>query len=1420
MIKNIIRRLTLFACTLCLILSVSIGLAACVNGKDSQGIYYLSLQSESWQTYNSEKDIPEKYLFKQSGDKDIYELEIALGKDEQFTVNDLGNGQKIGYANIFSADENLVEGENQSIKVAHQGTFKLAYDEKNKTLTYGYTATLVSVSISAPTTSLYVGDSYTFVGTALYSDETTVSNVTWSTSDPSVVTVSDGGLVSAISEGTAIIKASMGDLSDEVTVNVQNPEVKVTGVRLDKTKVDLELGGTIVLTATVLPENATSKGVLYASKNDDVATVEQDGTVKAVGYGSTIITVTTNNGGFSAECEVSVVRHVDAIRLDTEEITVVANGSSKDVVIIYSPFNVTNTQIECQITEGEDNVELQYSDGILTVKGRKAGKATVSVASVDNKEATATLTVNVLEEGAVLASVLGSQRLMIDESIYLTATIENESIKTVQWDSTDSAVATVVAQGDASTVKVTGVDFGSTVITATITDSNGAKHTVSYNILVSDEYFFIYGYGLGESDWDYVDYVGDPTAAAMADLLFEEKEAGIFTLTRYLTPQNGFQIIFPQVANYVDYLERWTKNIPSEVVDASTYFDSQRSDSVYISNAADQFKVNTAGIYTITLDLTGRSAKVYFTLEKPDVAGLSLDFESGSLILRAVGDEAVFSVLSQPSGFVFGEELYRIWIDSALESASDYLDVDFDYATKTVTVTLIRDIEEAFKANLRVLLDEEEAAFELGCYPESESVIPVTAIAFEHQHYYFNVNNGEGKWSTSVKATVNADATIQQVKYLLLNTSSDSFTTVDPDSGEIIRGRLGTSEIQAVAVGDETVLATCKVTFYSDILYLTGEFNDNESYDAFESNVTSLEGNQQYENYIFTMDSQTHFTLKVYLEAARSTNGRSQYGFQIGHLGMDSSFTSLIYSCQDMELSKDYNNNFTSSGGGRPSWTIQKSGTYILEVDLSGAKPSVIFNMADTPLQKIFLKADCTSAKKGETLQVVLTLNPYPATIDTVTWTLSDAASDYITYQYNETAKLLSVTVNNVEHAEDKEITVTCMIDDKSASIVLTVIAEHHLERVWDELNHWDRCTDVGCEFTENEMPHCLENSLTHTDPRGHYTACAECGYESGLCEHTMTLNSGWFDFSNDSCSVCGFKFFEIQSGVLIRYDGKAQWVRIPESVTEIGANVFSGHTEITSISLPNKLTTIGAGAFKGCSGLTLITIPDNVNKIQASAFSGVSARILWGKSPSISTLQGFDGYLGKNFTIPASVKTVSSFEGASLIEIEIPETVSKVNIGAFRNCTELKRVTISGAPKSLSYGGEFAGCLSLEFVLIKHPFTAQYGFGPNTFLGCTSLKVVYYAADYTSTTHLTKDFVNYTGNKALEGHLYAYAENSPMNNNWIGKEVSQYFAGTWHYDDSGIEDIDHVSIWGAEPASASISDKVTLFYVSKRKGD
>ncbi len=160
---------------------------------------------------------------------------------------------------------------------------------------------VTSVALNETTLELTEGDSETLTAT-VKPDDATDKTVTWSTSDASVATV-EGGKVTAIKEGSATITAKAGDKSAECKVNVAKKVIDVTSVELNKTFLVLVEGESETLIATVKPDDATDKTVMWSSSNPMIASVS-NGQVVANSLGETFITASV--ASLSAKCKVTI----------------------------------------------------------------------------------------------------------------------------------------------------------------------------------------------------------------------------------------------------------------------------------------------------------------------------------------------------------------------------------------------------------------------------------------------------------------------------------------------------------------------------------------------------------------------------------------------------------------------------------------------------------------------------------------------------------------------------------------------------------------------------------------------------------------------------------------------------------------------------------------------------------------------------------------------------------------------------------------------------------------------------------------------------------------------------------------------------------------------------------------------------------
>ena len=148
--------------------------------------------------------------------------------------------------------------------------------------------------------------------------------------------------------------------------------VKVIGVSLDKTSVELKINESLGLKASISPADATNKDVTWTSSDEKIAKVDANGKVIAVGAGKVTITVTTKDGGFKATCEV-IVKDDNGTTNPIENIVEkVENPNGKNEVVIKNPSNEIRLEIKdiesikagngyFEIKNGENTIVLPFS---------------------------------------------------------------------------------------------------------------------------------------------------------------------------------------------------------------------------------------------------------------------------------------------------------------------------------------------------------------------------------------------------------------------------------------------------------------------------------------------------------------------------------------------------------------------------------------------------------------------------------------------------------------------------------------------------------------------------------------------------------------------------------------------------------------------------------------------------------------------------------------------------------------------------------------------------------------------------------------------------------------------------------------------------------------------------------------------------
>lgn len=240
-------------------------------------------------------------------------------------------------------------------------------------------------------------------------------------------------------------------------------------ITLSKTSLNLKVGETATLAATITPDNAADKTVTWSSNHKEVATVDQSGKVTAKANGHATIIATTANGK-KATCNVEVTTDATGIGLNKTSLTLqtlshkVAYNNRATLTATVLPATTSDRTIKW--TSSNTNVAMIRSSGnTATITARGKGTTTITATTANGKKATCKVTVLDLQlnESHMNVQVGKSATLKISSKYPAKDTVKS-------WKSSNTKVATVNKNGKI-TAKKTGV------ANITVNMKSGAKAT-------------------------------------------------------------------------------------------------------------------------------------------------------------------------------------------------------------------------------------------------------------------------------------------------------------------------------------------------------------------------------------------------------------------------------------------------------------------------------------------------------------------------------------------------------------------------------------------------------------------------------------------------------------------------------------------------------------------------------------------------------------------------------------------------------------------------------------------------------------------------------------------------------------------------------------------------------------------------------
>ncbi len=290
-------------------------------------------------------------------------------------------------------------------------------------------------------------------------------HLTWVSGNEAVCTVSDTGLLTALAEGTATIRA-MTDNGVKAYCKVTAAYPHVTEVVLDRATADLIIGENLQLTAFAIPEDAIDTAITWSSSDPSVATVDANGLVTTISLGTCAILAVSANG-VRAFCYLSVkLPPVTMIDLDTEH----AEMGIGDILSLSAyalPLGAADPEIFW--TSSDPEVATVDANGLVT--SQTAGACTILAGTANGTRAFCSIVVTPPPVQEVTLSETYVEGY-VGRSLTLTATTSPEDAvdATVIWSSSDQWVAAVSPQGF-----VTINREGSTTITAATANGTQAS---------------------------------------------------------------------------------------------------------------------------------------------------------------------------------------------------------------------------------------------------------------------------------------------------------------------------------------------------------------------------------------------------------------------------------------------------------------------------------------------------------------------------------------------------------------------------------------------------------------------------------------------------------------------------------------------------------------------------------------------------------------------------------------------------------------------------------------------------------------------------------------------------------------------------------------------------------------------------------
>lgn len=330
---------------------------------------------------------------------------------------------------------------------------------------------MTNVTVLQPVTSIELSQTEMSVkkGTVFWLNATVLpdtadnKNITWYSSDTSLATVAQDGMVTTLACGTVTISCVSEDNGTTAYCVVEITE-PVTGLTLNTYYQEMVTGTKFVIVPTVEPFDAINKNVTYISSDPEIASVDVNGVVTALKGGTCEIIVTTVESNVTRTCTIVVKEYVSSIEI-TDNPEFLNITESVDLGVKVGTETATNKGV----IWFSNNPNIATVDQNGKVTGVAVGHVVITATAVDGSGVSHSVIIKVINPVTSITLSESKVTIFVDDTINIKATVnpEGATVQGLVWTSDNEAVAKVYPDGD-----VTGISPGRTIVHATSTDGN------------------------------------------------------------------------------------------------------------------------------------------------------------------------------------------------------------------------------------------------------------------------------------------------------------------------------------------------------------------------------------------------------------------------------------------------------------------------------------------------------------------------------------------------------------------------------------------------------------------------------------------------------------------------------------------------------------------------------------------------------------------------------------------------------------------------------------------------------------------------------------------------------------------------------------------------------------------------------------